>query len=104
MYNESKNSIENLWNELGNKTDVNKIQELENEFSSRIVALSSSYENQMSNLKSDFESRFNEQKMHYEAKLSKMENLIKQMELENKENKEKNKGFFQKVIEKYIKR
>lgn len=104
LYNENKNSIENLWNELGNKTDLNKIQELENEFSSKVIDLATSYESKMSNLKSDFEIRFNEQKMHYEAKLSKMENLIKQMELENKENKEKNKGFFQKVIEKYIKR
>ena len=104
LYNENKNSIENLWNELGNKTDLNKIQELENEFSSKVIDLATSYESKMSNLKSDFEIRFNEQKMHYEAKLSKMENLIKQMELENKENKEKNKGFFQKVIAKYIKR
>lgn len=101
LYNESKNSIENLWNELENKTDFNKIEELQNDFASKFASLSSTYETQISSLKSDFETMFNEQKMHYEAKLYKMETKLQEMEKECQEGK---KSFLQKLIEKYKKR
>ena len=101
LYNENKTSIENLWNELENKTNLDKIEELENEFSSKVTSLSSEYEAQMHNLKSDFEAKLNEQRMNYEAKLHRMENLLQKMEQEAKENK---KSFLQKLIEKYKKR